>query len=565
MDGIQKFVEPFDALMEGIELAREGVVTGRPPTIKLVDPGRARAGDREAGRAGARPRTWSSASGARTSRSGAAPACPRSANRLGWLTISEKMLDHADELREFVESVKADGFTDVALLGMGGSSLGPEVIRRSFGEIPGGLRLHVLDSTDPAAVLGARALGGPGAHAVRRLVQVGRHDRDALPHALLPRAQRRRRQPLRGGHRPGQPAGGHGEASSGFRRVFENDPNIGGRYSVLSYFGLVPAALAGVSVEALLGAAQVAEQNCASSGDTSANSGLWLGVVMGELALQGRDKLTFVVSPADRELRPLGRAARGGVHRQAGQGHPAGGGRAARRRRRPTATTALFVYLRNADEPDEELDSEVRGARPRRPPDASRSRCTARPTSAGSSSSPSSRPPWPAGCSASTRSTSPTSRRPRTTPPRCSRAATCPRWTRATSRELLKAAEPPHYVAILGFAAPSEEIDAAVAELRSAIRDATKATTTFGYGPRYLHSTGQFHKGGPPAGPVPASSCTTATEDVRDPGRRLRVRAPEERPGDRRPADAARPRPAPPCRCGSRGRRAGGPRPDRGE
>ena len=81
----------------------------------------------------------------------------------------------------------------------------------------------------------------------------------------------------------------------GFRRVFENDPNIGGRYSVLSYFGLVPAALAGVNVEALLSAAQVAEQNSASTGDAGANSGLWLGVVMGELALQGRDKLTFVV------------------------------------------------------------------------------------------------------------------------------------------------------------------------------------------------------------------------------------------------------------------------------
>ena len=169
-----------------------------------------------------RPRTWSSAYGARTSRSGAAPACPRSANRLGWLTISDKMLDHADELARVRRvGASADGFTDVALLGMGGSSLGPEVIRRSFGEIPGGLRLHVLDSTDPAAVLGARALARPGAHAVRRVVQVGRHDRDALAHALLPRAQRRRRQPLRGGHRPGQPAGGHGERARLPARVRE--------------------------------------------------------------------------------------------------------------------------------------------------------------------------------------------------------------------------------------------------------------------------------------------------------------------------------------------------------
>ena len=81
-----------------------------------------------------------------------------------------------------------------------------------------------------------------------------------------------------------------------FRRVFENDPEIGGRYSVLSYFGLVPAALMGVDVEALLDRAQVAEQNCAQHDSSENNSGLWLGVAMGELARQGRDKLTFVVS-----------------------------------------------------------------------------------------------------------------------------------------------------------------------------------------------------------------------------------------------------------------------------
>ena len=83
---------------------------------------------------------------------------------------------------------------------------------------------------------------------------------------------------------------------NGFRRAFENDPNIGGRYSVLSYFGLVPAALMGVSVEGLLHRARVAEQNCNSYESGSANSGLWMGLVAGELALQGRDKLTFVVS-----------------------------------------------------------------------------------------------------------------------------------------------------------------------------------------------------------------------------------------------------------------------------
>ena len=123
-----------------------------------------------------------------------------------------------------------------------------------------------------------------------------------------------------------------------------------------------------------------------------------------------------------------------------------------------------------------------------------------------------------------------------------------PRRPRGAARS---AAEPPHYVAILGFTAPSEEVDAAVAELRSAIRDATKATTTFGYGPRYLHSTGQFHKGGPPAG-LFLEFVHPSAEDAEIPGAGYGVRAPEERPGDRRPADPARPRPARRCRCGWR-------------
>src|SRR5204863_3281545 len=79
------------------------------------------------------------------------PGVPEIGDRLGWLTISEKMLEHLDDLQGFAES--CSGFGDVVLLGMGGSSLGPEVIRRSFGDIPGSPRLHVLDSTDPGAVL----------------------------------------------------------------------------------------------------------------------------------------------------------------------------------------------------------------------------------------------------------------------------------------------------------------------------------------------------------------------------------------------------------------------------
>ena len=140
--------------------------------------------------------------------------------------------------------------------------------------------------------------------------------------------------------------------------MFENDPNIGGRYSVLSYFGLVPAALAGVNVEALLHRAQVAEQNCTSFDDSSSNSGLWLGVAMGELALQGRDKLTFVVSDPISSFGLWVEQLIAESTGKQGKGilpvadEPLGD---------PDAygDDRVFVYLRNADEPDEELDAKI--------------------------------------------------------------------------------------------------------------------------------------------------------------------------------------------------------------
>ena len=106
-------------------------------------------------------------------------------------------------------------------------------------------------------------------------------------------------------------------------------------------------------------------------------------------------------------------------------------------------------------------------------------------------------------------------------------------------RALLGDAGPPHYIAMMGYLAASDELDEAVGELRAAIRDATGAATTFGYGPRFLHSTGQLHKGGPPDGALPAARPTSRTGRG-DPGRRLLVRDAEGRAGRRRPADAAR-------------------------
>ena len=170
------------------------------------------------------------------------------------LARSARRCSSTRELHEFAAAAKADGLEHAVLLGMGGSSLGPEVIRRSYGDVPDGLSCRC--STRPIPAPCSRR--SVDLDKTRGLLEVGRHDRDALAHALLLRARGARRLALCAVTDPGSPLVELAR-ERGFRHVFEADPEIGGRYS-LSPFGLVPAALAG---EAMLHRAQVAEQNCA--------------------------------------------------------------------------------------------------------------------------------------------------------------------------------------------------------------------------------------------------------------------------------------------------------------
>jgi transaldolase / glucose-6-phosphate isomerase len=494
-DGIDKFIEPYDKLIASIEGTREGLLTGRPATIQSsIPPGleapivervkKARA-EHVAKRVWARDVTlWGD------------PGEPEIANRLGWLTISEKMLEHAPELNAFVDEVKSEGFTDAALLGMGGSSLGPEVIRRSYGDVPGGLRLHVLDSTDPGAVL-----------ELERSVDLSKtifvvSSKSGGTIETLSHMRYFYERCGGDGSRfcavtdPGSPLVEIAR-ERGFRRVFENDPEIGGRYSVLSYFGLVPAALAGVSVEAMLHRAQVAEQNCAHHDDTTGNSGLWLGLVMGELALQGRDKVTFVV---DEPISSFGLWVEQLIAESTGKegrgilpvaDEPVG---------EPEAygDDRVFAYLRNDDAPNEDLDAKVEAlARAGHPTvtlavhgaaDLGRIFFFAEFAVAVAG--------WVLGINAFNQ---PNVQEAKDNTAKVLESG-IPDIDPGDPRELLSKAAPPHYVAIMGYTQPSAEFDAAIAEARTRIRDATKATTTFGYGPRFLHSTGQMHKGGPPTG-----------------------------------------------------------------
>ncbi len=357
-DGIAAFVTPFDQLIAGVESSKEAAVTGRPSTMESSLPDQLeeplakrveRAVDEDVAR-----RVWS-----KDETLWGGPG-PEIGDRLGWLTIGDRMLEQVDELQAFAAEVKSAGITDAALLGMGGSSLGPEVIRRSFGDH--GWADPARSGLDrPRRGAGAGALAGPVEDAVHRLLEVRRHRGDALPHAPLLRAHGRRGDQFVAVTDPGSGLVDLAR-ERGFRRVFENDPKIGGRYSVLSYFGLVPAAVAGVDVRALLESAQEAEQNCNDFDSSSSNSGLWMGMAMAELALQGRDKLTFIVSEPIASFglwveqliaESTGKHGRG-VLPVADE--PVGAPEA-------YGDDRVFAYIRNEKEPDAELDAKVEALR----------------------------------------------------------------------------------------------------------------------------------------------------------------------------------------------------------
>ena len=220
------------------------------------------------------------------------------ANRLGWVRVLDVAAAHVERVRAFAGSVQTAGFTDVLLLGMGGSSLAPEVISRVVGVAPGFPRFRMLDSVDPDAV---RAAMGDTRGVL--FVMASKSGSTIEPTVLAAEARRRSREAeaARWGPNviaitdPGTVLEAQARRES-FREVFINPPDIGGRYSALSLFGLVPAALMGVNLDTLLGDARAMVDACRQP-RAAANPGLALGALMAAGAQKGRDKLTLLVPP----------------------------------------------------------------------------------------------------------------------------------------------------------------------------------------------------------------------------------------------------------------------------
>jgi glucose-6-phosphate isomerase len=504
VDGVQQFEDAMRRLLDGIEEARGAIVTGKPPTVDASLPGQIQdqVGERVA-------RAMSESVAQRIWRRDVTlwgpPGTPEVENRLGWLTVSEAMLEQAPALEEFAEQCRADGFTDAILLGMGGSSLGPEVLRRSFGEVSGGLRLQVLDSTHPDVITAVQEsvdlaktifiVSSKSGGTIETLSHYRHFKTLAAPERFVVVTD------------PGSPLE-QLAADHGLRHCFLNPPDIGGRYSVMSLFGLVPAVLTGIAIEDLLHRCQVGEQACAHYDSSSSNSGLWLGAAIGDLAVRGRDKLTFFVTEPISSFalwveqliaESTGKQGRG-ILPVADEpiGDP-----------RVYGDDRVFVYMRSDEHKDEQLDAAVA-----RLADAGHPTFTLATDGAvdlGRIFFLSEFAVATAGWALEINPfDQPNVQEAKDNTKRVLASAEVPAIEVAGDdqlRALLADAAPPHYVAILGYLPTTDsaggapaELDAAIAELRTTIRELTGATTTFGYGPRYLHSTGQLHKGGPNTG-----------------------------------------------------------------
>ena len=427
---------------------------------------------------------------------------------MGWLSVPEKMLEGADRFETLAQD--ATEYSDVVLLGMGGSSLCPDVFRNTFGHIPGHPRLHVLDTTDPVTIL-----------SVREQVDIGRTlfivasksgtTTETLSHMAYFWDEVRGTGTDRPGHQfaaitdTGSPLE-RLAAERGFRWTFLNPTDIGGRYSALSYFGLVPGAMMGLDIRELLERAQEMAHSCDAVVRVEQNPGIWLGAVMGALANQGRNKVTLVMSPRVATLgywleqllaESTGKQGKGIVPVE---GEPLGSPEA-------YGPDRLFIHVRVDGDPEEEavraleragqpvvtltlrdqldLGGEfmrwelatavaglLLGINPFDQPNVQESKDNTRRVLGDFASS--GKLPEAAAVPA-----------PEAGPPVV---------------DLLGHARDGSYLAIMAYTTRTDASEEALRRLRAVIRDGTRLATTAGYGPRFLHSTGQLHKGGPPVG-----------------------------------------------------------------
>jgi len=435
---------------------------------------------------------------------------PEITDRLGWLSLPEMMHGRLEELVSFAEQVKDEGMSHVVLLGMGGSSLAPDVFQKTFGNVEDYPQLFVLDSTHPSAVLAEEEK----LDLQRTLFLVSSKSGTTLETLSLYRYFWNR--VSQAVEKPGRHFVAITDSGSalqklaidrGFRRVFEANPDVGGRYSALTYFGMVPAALIGMDIHNLLDRAWVAAENCAFFISEENASGLILGAALGEIAKK-RDKLTFFASLSISSfpdwLEQLIAESTGkdgkGILPVAGE---------------PSVSSEdygqdrLFVFLTLKGEDDKEMEERMNALKQAGHPvirielkdkfDLGREIFTWEMAVASAGSvlgiHPFNQP--------DVQLAKDFTRKAMEKGGKETEGSTVDTWSIDDSegldqalKEWLSQSQPRDYIALQAYLAPTPKMTEALQDIRLELLYRTHLATTLGYGPRFLHSTGQLHKGG---------------------------------------------------------------------
>ncbi len=468
---------------------------------------------------------------------------------LGWLHVAEDQGAHLQNLAEAAADAMRLGFKNVVLLGMGGSSLCPEVLATTFGKQLGHPELHVLDSTDPAQIKTIESR----IDVAKSFFIVSSKSGSTLEPNIFKQYFFDRVQQTMGKENPGRrfiavtdPGSKLQQVaeSDRFRHVFFGVPSIGGRYSALSNFGMVPAAVMGLDVRRLLDRTEEMIQACAATVPADQNPGVILGAILGTLANAGRDKVTLVTSPGIRDLgawleqllaESTGKQGKGliPVDRET-LGPPEVYG-----------NDRLFIYLRLQNGVDQNQDSQIEALRKAgqpvvridiadiydigqeffrweiatavagsviginafNQPDVEASKVVTRELTAEyekTGNLPPETPIWEEdGINLFT-----DERNAANLKNLAGKQLSLDGLVRAHLSQL----GPGDYFALLAYLEMNREHEDRLQEMRHRVRDRKRVATCLGFGPRFLHSTGQAYKGGPNSGVFLQVTCDDAID-----------------------------------------------------
>jgi transaldolase / glucose-6-phosphate isomerase len=532
-DGVQLFADAFDQLLAAVEKSSKSQITPQVNRQTYTLPKELAAAVKTASddwRANGKVRRlWQ--------RDASLWTGTDEASWLGWLGITEDQIAQNEHLRKVAEDAKSSGFAHVLLLGMGGSSLCPEVLRMTYGKIAGYPELHVLDSTDPAQV---KAFESKVDLAKTLFIVSSKSGSTLEPNIFKQYFFERVKQAVgadKAGSRfiaisdPGSKMQTIAEGDK-FRHIFAGLPSIGGRYSALSNFGMVPAAVMGVDTKKFLERTEEMVEACASCVAVEENPGVMLGLILGTAARAGRDKITFITSPGISDLgawleqliaESTGKQGKGiiPVDRETiGAAEVYGNDR-------------VFAYLRLESAPDAAQDAQVTalekaghpvvrislgdtydlgqeffrweiatavagsilGINAFNQPDVEASKVATRNLTAAyekTGSLPDEKPLL-----------EDKGVKLYTDDKNAADLANAPGGTK-TLAGYLKAhfgrLKPGDYFALLAYIQMNDTNEQQVQTIRHAVRDKKHVATCLGFGPRFLHSTGQAYKGGPNSG-----------------------------------------------------------------